>query len=230
MNLLLVSATYFEIRPFLDLLPLVEKQSEQLFTFRYKDILIDALIAGIGMVPTAYFLGSRLSQKHYDLALNAGVAGTFKKSIPLGTVVNVVEDRIPEFGAEDGDNFLSVFDLGFYEPDTPPFTNGRLINPESAGKEMINYKALAKLQKVSGITSNTIRGSAASVEKIKRLAPADIESMEGAAFFYACFSSEIPCFQIRSISNLVEERDKSKWDINLALKNLNKTLWQLITH
>jgi futalosine hydrolase len=228
MNLLLVSATHFEIRPFLDQLPMVAKHDEQWSTYRLGELDIDALITGVGMVPTAFFLGRQLMQKQYDMAINAGVAGSFSHSIPLGTVVNVTEDWIPEFGAEDGENFLSVFDLGFVDSDTPPFTRGRLVNPENTRNERINYKVVHKLMTVTGITSNTIRGTAATIDRIKRLAPADIESMEGAAFFYACLSSNIPCLQIRSISNRVEERDKSQWNLNLALKNLNKILWQLI--
>ncbi|HSN50370.1 MAG TPA: hypothetical protein VLR52_03985, partial [Bacteroidales bacterium] len=56
----------------------------------------------------------------------------------------------------------------------------------------------------------------------------DIESMEGAAFFYACFMENVRCMQIRSISNRVEERDKSRWNLDLAFKNLNKTLLNLL--
>ena len=52
--------------------------------------------------------------------------------------------------------------------------------------------------------------------------------MEGAAFFYACLLGGVRFHQIRSISNFVEERDRSKWDIPLALANLNKTLFEIL--
>ncbi len=48
--------------------------------------------------------------------------------------------------------------------------------------------------------------------------------MEGAAFHYACLQENIPFLQLRSISNYVEVRDKSKWKIQLAIKELNDTL------
>jgi futalosine hydrolase len=51
--------------------------------------------------------------------------------------------------------------------------------------------------------------------------------MEGASFFYACEQAGIPGIQIRSISNLVERRNKENWQIGLAIKNLNNTLIQL---
>jgi futalosine hydrolase len=46
--------------------------------------------------------------------------------------------------------------------------------------------------------------------------------MEGAAVFYVCLNENIPVLQIRSISNYVEDRDTTKWDIPLAIKQLNK--------
>jgi futalosine hydrolase len=35
--------------------------------------------------------------------------------------------------------------------------------------------------------------------------------MEGAALHYTCLMEKIPFMQLRSISNYIAERDKSKW-------------------
>jgi futalosine hydrolase len=67
-----------------------------------------------------------------------------------------------------------------------------------------------------------------SIARIKQISPADVESMEGAAFLFACLSEHIPCLQIRSVSNRVEERDKSRWRLELALKNLNTVLNEIV--
>lgn len=229
MNLLLVSATFFEIRPLLVQLPLIAQQNDQLSTYHYKDTVIEVLIPGVGMVQTAYYLGRQLARKHYDLAINAGIAGAFNKSLPLGSVVHVVEDCVPELGAEDGENFFSVFELGLTDPDTHPYQGGKLINDSIESMMLNTNEIIRKLPKVKAITSNTVRGNIDSIARIQRISSADIESMEGAAFFFACLSGNVPCLQIRSVSNLVEERDKSHWNLELALKNLNKVLWEIIT-
>jgi len=52
--------------------------------------------------------------------------------------------------------------------------------------------------------------------------------MEGAAFFYVCLQEKAPFIQIRSISNYVGEQDKSKWEISLAVKNLNNVLLDIL--
>jgi futalosine hydrolase len=76
---------------------------------------------------------------------------------------------------------------------------------------------------------NTLHGSAEGIRRIRRTTKADIESMEGAAFLYACLAAGIPNTQIRAISNFVEERDKARWDVKLALMNLNSVLHQVVT-
>ena len=229
MQILLVAATTFEIESLLDKLLLIGQQNEKLSHYKFNDADIDVLVTGIGMLQTAYFLGRQLSARQYDLAINAGIAGTFIKSFPLGTVVNVVEDCVPDLGAEDGENFLSVFELGLADPNAHPYTRGKLMNDSfHSVKHGIN-EIISKLPKVNAITSNTVRGNVESIARIRKLTEADIESMEGAAFFFSCLSAHVPCLQIRSISNLVEERDKSHWKIDLALKNLNKMLWNIIT-
>jgi futalosine hydrolase len=228
MHFLIVSATTMEIRPFLEGLPLIEKQNEYLSRYQLKNSIIDILITGVGMVPTAYFLGKQLERQRYDLIINAGIAGTFNRELPLGTVVNVVEDCVPELGAEDGDQFLSIFELGLADPDSPPYLHGKLVNDILEKDLGINLEIIRNLPKVTGITSNTIRGNAESIIRIRKIAKVDLESMEGAAFFYACLSAGVPCLQIRAISNLVEERNKTHWKLPLALKNLNKLLMECV--
>ncbi len=222
MKVLLVAATYFEIRPLLDKLPLIENIPGTLFTCRYKNIVLDVLISGVGMISTAVLMGRQLALQHYDLAVNGGIAGTFDPNLSLGTLVNVTEDAIADLGAEDGERFISVFELGLQDPDAPPYIGGKLkCNPS-------RWSPVNELRKVCGITSNTIRGNAVSIKRIRDLFKPDIESMEGAAFFYACNMADVPCVQIRAISNLVEERDKSRWNIDLSLQNLNLFLERLL--
>ncbi|WP_421945718.1 futalosine hydrolase [Pedobacter sp.] len=163
----------------------------------------DVLITGVGMVATAFSLGRHLSAK-YNLVLNLGIAGCFDRNIELGKVVNITQDTFAELGAEDGDNFLTITDLGFGESTYKSKNN---INTD--------------LLQVSGITVNRVSGNDKNIKNLlKRLNPST-ESMEGAAVLYACQQEKIDCLQVRSISNYVEPRNKDKWKIGLAIKNLN---------
>lgn len=244
MNCLIVTATTFEIRPLLSTIPLIKRFDERLSRYELKNLTIDVLIPGVGMMLTAFHLGKQLSVQHYDLAINAGIAGTFNKNIPLGTVVNVTEDCISDLGAEDGPDFISIFELGLMDPDEYPYRDGRLINDSGIelhdrgsgigdrgseiGDRVSLTRVIEKLPKVKGITVNTVHGNLRGISRAIEKYNADIESMEGAAFLYGCLACRVPCLQLRSISNIVEERDKSRWNVDLALKNLNAILMEII--
>lgn len=169
----------------------------------------DILITGVGITATAFALGKHLNND-YNLVLNVGIAGSFDKQITLGSLVNIEEDNFADLGAEDHDSFLTLEDLGFGK-----------ITYQAAYKET-NPK-IAQLQKVKGITVNKTHGNSKSIANIQQKFNPTTESMEGAAVFYACAANHLPCLQVRSISNYVTARDKSTWEIELAIKNLN--LW-----
>ncbi|TKC05110.1 futalosine hydrolase [Pedobacter frigoris] len=167
----------------------------------------DILITGAGMTATAFALGRHLSPK-YNLVLNLGIAGSFDKSLPLGTVVNITTDEFAELGAEDKDLFISIDELGFGKSKYTAYNN--LLNDH-----------ITQLKKVDGITVNRVSGSEESIKAITNRLNPKTESMEGAAVLYCCEQTSIPCLQIRSISNYVEPRNKANWNIGLAIKNLN---------
>ena len=95
---------------------------------------IDFLVTGIGMTATAYALTKKLTSCKYDLALDIGLAGSFRPEISIGDVVNVVSDTFADLGAEDGEKFLSVFDLRLQSTDGFPFWNGKIKNDHEIGR------------------------------------------------------------------------------------------------
>jgi futalosine hydrolase len=92
----------------------------------------------------------------------------------------------------------------------------------------VKNSVIDALETVSALTVNTAHGDEKSIEKIKTLFNPQVESMEGAAFFYACLFEGITCSQIRTISNKVEKRNRDSWDIPLAVKNLCDTGIQIL--
>lgn len=176
----------------------------------------DVLITGVGMTATAFALGQKLSNK-YNLVLNLGIAGSFSRDIPLGSLLNISSDEFAELGAEDHAEFRTIEALGFGKGSFNAVNN--LLND-----------SLKDLQKVKGITVNKVHGNKESIDKIvKRLNPVT-ESMEGAAVLYCCEQMDIPSLQIRSISNYVEPRNKGNWKVGLAIANLNKWSIEFLTN
>jgi futalosine hydrolase len=212
MKLLLVAATQPEVHPFLSAFS-IGSEFEEKSIGRHS---VKVLITGAGMVPTAFALGRHLAQFSYDLAINVGIAGSFDFSLALGDVCLVTEDTFAELGAEDGDDFLSIEHLG--------------LGIASQAHRPIPDFITSPLKEVSAITVNKVHGHELSIAKaIARFNP-NVESMEGAAFFYACNQSTTPCIQIRAVSNYVERRDRERWDIGLAINNLNQTVINLLNN
>ena len=215
MKILLIAATSAEILPFVNHFK-VPLNSE----ISIGHIQVLTIVSGAGMVATAYSLGIALRNFHPDFILNVGIAGAIDRTIELGSIVNVVQDYLHRFGAEDNNQFISASKIGILNPEVEYLQSSQL---KIERNELLNSVDL--LQKVNGITVQTVHGNASSIKKLKLQHPeAQIESMEGAAVFYAGFMEKIPVIQLRSISNYVEPRNRASWKIPEAIKVLNDFL------
>lgn len=220
-KVLLVVATALEIEPLIDQwVQSGARKSEHSFVF--DSVQVDVLITGPGMMLTAFALGSHLRGFDYDFLLNAGIAGSMDQSLALGDVVQVHTEQFGDFGAEDqNQQLLDVFQLELINAQQHPFQNGKLVNQATQG--------FSFLPTVEALTVNRVHGSSDSIARMRNQFPdAQIESMEGAAFFYSALLYEKPFLQIRSISNYVEPRNRDAWQIGLAVNHLCKTLSELI--
>ena len=164
---------------------------------------VDFFVTGVGMVATACALSGVLAQRRYDVVAEVGIAGTFTPRLALGQVALVERERIEEYGAEDAAGRVALFPGG---EAICPFVN--------------DFPALQSCPKASGLTVNLLTENPARVATRKALYNADIETMEGAAFFFVCLRRRLKFVQLRGISNVVGVRDKAQWKTAEALENL----------
>ena len=142
------------------------------------------------------------------MVINLGIAGSFDRDIEPGEVVEVTEDRFSELGAEDDQIFLTIDELGFGESVFKPMAK-------------LSDFGIVNITQASAITVNNVHGNEVNIKKIADRLNPQLESMEGAAFFYACKQAGVPCVQIRAVSNYIERRNRDSWQVGLAIKNLN---------
>lgn len=213
MNTLLVCSTPLEIKPILNFKGIAPKNG----VIQTLSKNVSVLISEVGIPHTTYNLTKNIDQikKNKFRVLNVGVCGSFHKNFNIGSLVSVKSDQFADLGAEDNKKYLSIFDMGLLNENTPPFQQGKLILDE-----MIP----TPLPKVNGITVNCTTGSSSTLERFKTTFDPDIETMEGAAVAFVCKKEAIPISQIRAISNYVEKRNTKNWNIPLAVENLNKYL------
>ena len=171
---------------------------------------IDFLVTGIGIPNSIFNLTAYLHDHKYDLIINIGICGSFKKDYKIGDVVEVIRDEFSEIGYED-DQIFRRFESKFKIPIS--FT----------------VKKRSSLRSVNGITVNTVHGNHISIQKIVNDLNPDIESMEGAACMMVAEKLDVKFMQIRSVSNYVETRNKDNWNLDLAIKNLHKELYNILS-
>ncbi|MFN0174132.1 MAG: futalosine hydrolase [Saprospiraceae bacterium] len=209
MHILLVASTPFEIAPTIAWLESNFQQKSE-GVFEKKNLMVQTLVTGVGSTATAFHLGRYFAQNRPDWAINAGIGGAFDPLLNLGEVIQIATERFGDLGVEEADGrFTDVAELGF-------MPQSFLTNPQLP---------IPNLPSCNGLTVNKVHGTEASIQKIRAKYPdVQVESMEGAAFFYACLSSGVPFAEIRSISNRVEPRNRDAWDLPLAIRNLNDVL------
>ncbi|MDQ6762158.1 MAG: futalosine hydrolase [Bacteroidota bacterium] len=204
MNLLVVAATHLEIAPLLA-----------------TNETADILIAGVGIPATIFHLQNKLSQKKYDLVIQAGIAGTFEENFAESEVFLVQEDTFADIGVDENGTFKTLFEMGFVNANEYPYTDGWLKNDHPIFKENL-------LPAAKAITVNKIISDRMQVEKLRDKFKPVIESMEGAAFHYVCLLQKVNFLQVRSVSNMVGERDKNKWKMKEAIEALNNELHKFV--
>lgn len=219
MKILLTSATSLEIKPLIQMLGEGERLNSKAVRYHYRGNKIDVLTTGVGMVATSFWLGDAFARAHYDLAINVGVCGAFDRDLKITQVVQIIQDEFPEMGAEDGENFLSLIDLDLLEEDDFPFSRGVIEHPEP-----MTDGPLAELTQVRAVTVNKVHGNEVTIEATQQRVQPQVESMEGAAFMYACRVGRLNFAQIRSVSNYVERRNRDNWELQGAVRTLNETL------
>ncbi|HUR10379.1 MAG TPA: futalosine hydrolase [Flavitalea sp.] len=214
MHILVTSATLAEIKPFSTWL-----QQNKLFTLHE----INLLITGVGCVQTTYMLTKEIANTKPDLVLQAGIAGSFPSGPTPGSVVGVKEDLFGDVGVEENNKWRDLFDLGLALGDNPPFANRLLIN-NSSGR----FRTISSW--VRAITVNEVTTSEKRMNMLTEKYNPAVETMEGAAFHFVCLQEDVQFLQLRSISNTIGERDKSKWAIEEAIDALNRSVISIIQH
>jgi futalosine hydrolase len=191
-RILLIAATQHEILPYLQ-------------TQHHHDVLI----TGVGIPSTIFRLTRQLAHHHYDVVVQAGIAGAFDNSFAKkGHVVQVTQDAFGDLGTFENGSFsdLQQLELNY----DPLWLNGSYIK--------------SGLPEVKGITVQTVTNDATIVSALTGKWQADIETMEGAAAAYVCHQKQIQFVQLRAISNTVGERNKANWKTDDAVANLNNAL------
>jgi len=220
MRILLTAATTFEIAPTVTWLR-ENARGSTANVLEFDGLSVEVVFTGVGLTATAFALGHRFGGDDLpQLAIQAGVGGALDTLLKPGDVVRISRERFADLGAEDADgSLLTLNEIGL--PPGPPFDEAGWLVPPIA--------AHLPFPESTGLSVNRVSGSTTTIAAVKEKFPeGQVESMEGAAFFYACMQAGVEPLQLRAISNYVEPRNRENWQMGKAIKNLNEALRRVL--
>lgn len=187
------------------------------------------LVTGVGPINAAlaigFCLGLKFNQEDPVRALlYAGLAGAFDlERDPLCSTRVVRKEIWPEYGLHDG---VSVTSRAFRFPlwvrkegediyDTVPLAGTEAVSAKPPPKDWLECSSLT----VAGVSASFNRR-----ESLWNAWKASLENMEGFAAAYSALRAEIPCVELRVVSNKVGPRGRNEKDFPGALAALSRLL------
>jgi futalosine hydrolase len=177
----------------------------------------EILITGMGPVAAAASLSRHLALHgvKIDAVLNIGVAGAYIGSginlldiclaqhEILGDLGICMQDRIIDFQPGLGTTTYFEFKNEFIPKFKNIFTNQNIV-----------------FKNVNFVTVNCCTGTKERGEFLRRRHDAGCENMEGAAVAMVCQNFNVPCVELRCISNMVDDRDTTQWQLSEAIEKI----------
>ncbi|HEY5200944.1 MAG TPA: futalosine hydrolase [Acidothermaceae bacterium] len=183
---------------------------------------------GPGPVAAALSTASLLALgPEYDLVISAGIAGGFRGRAEIGDIVLADQVIAADQGVMTDEGFSTLRDLGL------PGEGGYAVGNVEHRARLASgpYRLLAgDILTLSSMTGTDARAA----ELASRYPRAVAEAMEGYGVIEATRRSsertgrDIPFAEIRAISNIIGRRDRSTWNIPLALGALADAMSTLL--
>lgn len=222
--LLLISATDREAHP------LLESLAPEAVPFGWgpawrggidgTDVVLAQL--GVGKANTAAGLALALASWRPSSVVQLGIGGAFVGSfLSVGMVAAASCDVHVDCGAGEGDAWRGMRWLGFPLLAGPPPRFNEM--PTDAGLTHA-LAGSADVPVVRFATSERVTGSLDEGERLRRAFDVSVESMEGAAAAQVCSALGVPFAELRGISNIVGETDRSSWDVPAAIRVASRHL------
>ena len=195
---------------------------------------VNLIETGLGAVNTAHAVTRCLEAQRPDMVMQVGVAGAYAGSgLRVGDLAVAAEEVYGDLGVVTPDGWRPAHEIGIpiAEVDGAALFN-RYPADEALGRRTVDILRAAgtgRVQRGPFVTVQACSGTVAmGVERERRVPGALCESMEGAAAAHVCVLYGVPFVEVRGISNAVEDRDLSRWDLPLASRRAQEAALRLL--
>ena len=175
---------------------------------------VEMLVTGVGPIEAGVSVARALAQSPYTLVINAGLGGAMEGCAAIGDGVVVSEEQM-EIGLEDAKPFTL--------PD-----GAQVVDHASSDLSLVERLVEIGYASKRGLTVSRVTTTEQTAKRLASQRGAEVESMEGFAVLRAAEMAAVPAIELRGISNIVTDRERSGWNFSRGCEGLEKILNDLL--
>jgi futalosine hydrolase len=189
-------------------------------------------VTGMGKVNTAAFLAILIDRFSPRSLINIGCAGAYEGNLlAIGDLAIATGEIYGDEGVLTPMEWkpLDCIGIPLVKVGGKDYFNEMPLSSALLEKAVsFSISQEIRLHRGKFVTVSTCSGTAARGRELSARFSAICENMEGAAAAHLALMHGIECMEIRGISNMVEDRDLSRWDIARAAGNAQRFIHAFI--
>lgn len=209
-----------------------------------KDVVY--MISGMGKTNAAHAATLLIEKFSPRMIILFGVGGAYPSTgLEVGDIAVAEKEVYADEGVLTGDGFQGIEHIGIpllkqgrkrYFNEFP--LDRRLIERAVGSSLCVTHlpiphlarwgKRGVKVKSGTFLTVSACTGTRKRAAELRKRFGAVCENMEGAAVAHICALYGAPMIEIRGISNIVEDRDRSKWEVRLAAENCQRVVMEVL--
>jgi futalosine hydrolase len=190
-------------------------------------------VTGIGKVNAASAATALLEHHEPEILINTGCAGAYAGGgLPVGDLAIADAEVFGDEGVltPDGWHSLELIGIPALSRSGENYFNRFPLTRWAIDQAMHLAESEGfPLHQGEFVTVSCASGTAARGDDLYQRFGAICENMEGAAVAQVAALYAVDCMEVRGISNLVEDRDLSRWNIPLAVERAQRLILQFIS-
>jgi futalosine hydrolase len=190
-------------------------------------------VTGIGKVNAASTVTALLEHHEPELLINTGCAGAYRGGgLKVGDLAIATAELFGDEGVvtQNGWHSLELIGIPALTRNGESYFNRFPLTRWAIDKALhVAETEGITLHQGEFVTVSTASGTAVRGEELCQRCAGICENMEGAAAAQVALLYGVDCMEIRGISNLVEDRDLSRWDITLAVERAQGFILRFIS-
>lgn len=188
--------------------------------------------SGMGKTNAAHAATALLEQGALAGVIGFGVGGAYPGSgLAIGDLALATDEIYGDEGVDAPQGWLSTREMAIpllRRSDTEYYNEFPLV-PERVRAASAALDGMQITHRSGAfVTVSNCSGTQRRAEEMADRFAALVESMEGAAVAHVCRLYDTPYVEVRGISNLVEDRDLSRWRLQEAAKRCAEAVEQIV--